>query len=107
MIIQMAKDRFKKHHYVREWRKAKGWTQEVMSEKIGISRAYLAQIETGARDYSQDFLEAAALAIGCSPAELIMRDPAKGEMLWAIADQLTESQTEQLVEMAKILKRGA
>jgi len=103
----MAKDRPKNRHYVREWRKAMGWTQEVMSEKIGISRAYLAQIETGARDYSQDFLESAAAVIGCTPAELIMRDPSKGDMLWVIADQLTESQQEQLVEMAKILKRGA
>ena len=102
----MAKDRPKNRHYVREWRKAKGWTQEFMSEKIGISRAYLAQIETGARDYSQDFLESAAAVIGCTPAELIMRDPAK-EMLWVIVDQLTESQQEQLVEMAKILKGGA
>jgi transcriptional regulator with XRE-family HTH domain len=32
---------------VRELRKAKGWTQFELSERMGVDRSYLAEVETG------------------------------------------------------------
>ena len=32
---------------IRELRKAQGWTQFELSERIGIDRSYLAEVETG------------------------------------------------------------
>jgi transcriptional regulator with XRE-family HTH domain len=32
---------------IRELRNARGWTQFEMSERIGLDRSYLAEVETG------------------------------------------------------------
>lgn len=32
---------------IRELRKAKGWTQFELSERMGVDRSYLAEVETG------------------------------------------------------------
>ena len=32
---------------MRELRKAKGWTQFELSERMGVDRSYLAEVETG------------------------------------------------------------
>lgn len=32
---------------LRELRKAKGWTQFELSERVGLDRSYLAEVETG------------------------------------------------------------
>ena len=37
-------------HYIKELRTAFGWTQEEFSEKLGVSRQTISQIERG--DYS-------------------------------------------------------
>lgn len=110
-MIEMAKANFRRRHFIKAWRKHRGYTQEKLSEMIGISRPYLAQIETGARDYSQDLLEALSEALRCEPADLIMRDPSQQELLWTIYDQLSPVQREQFLEMAtpiaQTLKKSA
>jgi len=34
-------------HNIRELRKSRGWTQEVLSDQLGVSRVTIARIETG------------------------------------------------------------
>jgi transcriptional regulator with XRE-family HTH domain len=68
-------------HYIKEWRKHRGLTQEQLAERIGIARSYLTKIERGSRRYDQPFLEAAADALRCEPGDLIMRDPRSGRHL--------------------------
>jgi transcriptional regulator with XRE-family HTH domain len=92
-------------HFIRAWRKYRGLTQAQLAERIGIDRSYLSNIETGRRRYDQPFLEAAADALRCEPADLIMRDPTEPEGLWSIWDQLAPIERRQLVEVAKALKR--
>lgn len=68
-------------HFIREWRKHRGLTQEQLAATIIFGRSYIAQIERGERRYGQRFLKAAAAALGCTPADLISRDPANDDEL--------------------------
>lgn len=94
----------KKPHYIREWRKHRGLTQEQLAERIGIARSYLSKIESGARRYDQPFLEAAAEALRCDAGDIITRDPTDPEALWSIWDQLTPPVRRQAYAMIKALK---
>lgn len=95
----------KQRHFIREWRKHRGLNQEQLAERIGISRPQLSKIEKGTRKYDQAFLEIAAEVLRCEPADLIMRDPSEPEGIWSIWDTLAPVQRQQLVDIAKTLKR--
>lgn len=92
-------------HFIREWRKFRGLTQVQLAERIGIDKTYLSKIESGKRRYDQPFLEAAAEALRCAPADLIMRDPLDPEGLWSIYDTLSPVERRQVVEIAKTFKK--
>ena len=92
-----------KPHYIREWRKHRGLTQEQLAERIGIARSYLTKIERGVRRYDQPFLEAAAYALRCEPGDIIMRDPTDEEGIWSIWEQLAPTERRQAVAMLKAM----
>jgi transcriptional regulator with XRE-family HTH domain len=92
-------------HYIKEWRRHRGLTQEQLAERIGITKSYVSKIEAGKKRYDQPFLEAAAEALRCEPADLIIRDPSDPDGIWDIWDQLKPTQRAQVVEIAKTLKR--
>lgn len=92
-------------HFIKEWRKHKGLTQDQLAERIGIDKGYLSKIENGKRRYDQPFLEAAATVLQCAPADLIMRDPTDPDGIWSVWDTLPQAQRVQIVEIAKTLKR--
>lgn len=48
--------------WVREIRKAEGWTQEELANKMGIAAAYLSQVETGVRPPTETFCIALSAA---------------------------------------------
>lgn len=56
---------------IMELRKSKGWTQDELAQRAGVSRPYLAQIETGARNLSLRHQKAIADALGCKPEDLV------------------------------------
>jgi transcriptional regulator with XRE-family HTH domain len=92
-------------HYIREWRKFRGLTQDQLAERIGMDKGYLSKIETGKRRYDQPFLEAAAVVLQCAPADLLVRDPSDPEGFWSLWDTLEPVQRRQVVEIAKTIKR--
>ncbi len=94
----------KKPHYIREWRKHRGLTQEQLAERIGIARSYLTKIERGSRRYDQPFLEAAAEALRCEVGDIIMRDPTDPEGIWSVWETLPEPQRLQAVAVIKALR---
>jgi transcriptional regulator with XRE-family HTH domain len=94
-------------HYIKEWRKFRGLTQEQLAERVGIDKSYLSKIENGKKRYDQPFLEAAAEALRCEPGDLIVRDPLDPEGIWSIWDTLEPVARRQVVEIAKTLKRTA
>ena len=91
-------------HFIRQWRKHRDLTQEQLAERIGIARSYLTKIERGDRRYDQPFLEAAADALRCEPADLIMRDPTATENLWSIWDQLSPTERAQAFAVIKAIR---
>jgi transcriptional regulator with XRE-family HTH domain len=89
-------------HYIREWRKSKGWTQTRLAEAAGVRQDAISRAET--KDaYDDGLLESIALALNVTPADLIMRDPSDPQGLWSIYDQLSATQREQLVKMGNVL----
>lgn len=72
----------RRRHYLREWRKAAGLTQEDAADTAGISRSLLSKIEAGKVPYNQDLLEQLAEIYRCEPDDLItvnakLPDPAR------------------------------
>jgi len=57
-------------HPVKAWREHRGFTQDTLAEKAGISKAYLSQIETGKRTGVAKTLRALASALGVTLNEL-------------------------------------
>ncbi|HEV2891939.1 MAG TPA: helix-turn-helix transcriptional regulator [Frankiaceae bacterium] len=55
---------------VRELRKERGWTQEVLAEAAGMGRGYLAEIEGGRRAATIDTIHRIAIALGVTIADL-------------------------------------
>lgn len=61
--------------FLREWRRARDLTQERLAERVGCSVALISMIERGERQYDQEFLEAAAEALGTTPDRLLRINP--------------------------------
>jgi transcriptional regulator with XRE-family HTH domain len=95
----------KRRWYLKEWRKHRGYTQERLAEMLETSKGYVSDLERGNRPYNQDLLERAADALMCDPADLLMRDPSQPEGIWSIWDTLKPKEQEQVVEIAKTIKR--
>jgi transcriptional regulator with XRE-family HTH domain len=91
-------------HYIKEWRKHRGLTQEQLAERIGIARSYLTKIERGTRRYDQPFLEAAADALRCDPGDIITRNPTDPESIWSIWDTLTPLERQQAVAVIRAIR---
>lgn len=89
--------------YIRAWRNFRGLTQEDFADRLGVSHSTVSRIERGLLGYTQDFLEAAADALLCEPADLIMRDPTKPGAPWSIWDQLTPFKRDQAARMLAVL----
>lgn len=85
----------KQRHFIKSWRKFRNLTQEQLAERVGYDRSYINKIENGKKRYDQPFLEAAADALGCEPADLIMRDPSQPGSIWTIWDQIPKADREQ------------
>lgn len=110
MPYRVAANRERSRHYVKEWRKHLGLSQAQLADRIGTSVANLSRIESGKQPYTQDFLEAAADAMGIEVASLIMRNPdttGEADALWSLWEQAKVGQRKQIVEIVKtILKTG-
>jgi transcriptional regulator with XRE-family HTH domain len=57
---------------IQELRKRRGLTQEQLAAKAGVSRGYLARLETARHDPTLTMLEKLAKALGVKPAKLIV-----------------------------------
>jgi len=60
---------------VRQVRNERGWTQEDLSDKVGLSVRYIGQIERNQASPSVRVLGRLSQALGVDPAELLSREP--------------------------------
>jgi transcriptional regulator with XRE-family HTH domain len=65
----------RRRHFVREWRKFRGLTQEKLAEKLDTTKANISRIENLHQGYTQDFLEACAEVLKVDPAALLSENP--------------------------------
>ena len=105
----MAKVRtnFKKgnpRHFIRAWRKHRGYTLEQLAEMVGVTHGALSQLERGDVNYTQPMLEALARNLSCEPADLIMRDPSNPEAIWSIWDTLKPAQKSEAMDFIRYLQ---
>jgi transcriptional regulator with XRE-family HTH domain len=56
---------------VRKRRDARRWSQQALADKLGVQRAYVTQIESGARGVSLAVLEKLAKTFQCSMGDLL------------------------------------
>lgn len=89
--------------FLKQWREKAGLNQETAADRIGITQGQLSRIERGDSPYNQDFLEAAAVAYQCEPADLLMRDPSKKDAMWSIVDQLKVAAPEQQEDARRVV----
>ncbi len=58
---------------VRQLREAKGWTQEILAERVALDRSYVAGIEAGLRNPSIKAVAKIARGLGISLSELLQQ----------------------------------
>lgn len=104
-MVKKVTPRFKKgppKHFVKAWRKYRGFTQEQLAEIVGVSHGAIGQLERGQMSYTQPMLEALADALHCEPADLIMRDPESP--IWSVYENLKKASPEQQKQIADIVE---
>ncbi|GLK71687.1 helix-turn-helix transcriptional regulator [Ancylobacter dichloromethanicus] len=94
----------KPRHFIRQWRKHRGLTQEQLAEIVGVTHGAISQLERGETGYTQPMLEALAAAMHCEPADLIMRDPTQVGAPWSIWDTLNKDQQREALDFIRFLQ---
>jgi transcriptional regulator with XRE-family HTH domain len=61
--------------YIREHRLAAGLTQQQLADRLDTSKATISRIETGSRDFTGDFLDAVAEALGKPSGRVLLHHP--------------------------------
>lgn len=109
MLFRRVRDNVpvaKQRHYIKEWRKHRGLSQEQLAERLGVSRPQITKFEKNTRQPDLAELEVLAEILRCEPADLIMRDPTDPDGIWSIWDTLAPTERSQVVEIAKTFKKA-
>lgn len=94
-----------RRHFVKQWRKFKGLTQEQLAERIGVTPGAISQLEMGRVRYTQNMLEALADEFGCKPGDILNVDPTKEGAMWSIWENLDIATRNQVVEIARTFQK--
>ena len=106
LVNRSKASRQQRRHFVKEWRKFRGLTQEALAEKADMSPTNLSQLENNRQRYSAEGLERLAEALHCEPAQLLMVDPTKDDSMWSIWDRAKPAERQQIIAVAKALVKG-
>lgn len=90
-------------HFIREWRKKKGFTQERLATAMEVSSGLISQLETGETGYSQGTLENIAHVLNLPAGDLISRDPQMDEMLVELMRLIEEKGADTVLNVIKAL----
>jgi transcriptional regulator with XRE-family HTH domain len=89
--------------FIRQWRKKAGLNQTALAAILDVSTATVSQIENAETGYKQEYLERIAGAVGCEPADLLVRAPDDPDPIWRLWDEATAAQRKQIVRVAAAL----
>jgi transcriptional regulator with XRE-family HTH domain len=96
--------------FIREWRKHNNLTLDQLVDRLDVmyglqtTGATLSRTETGKQEYTQQLLEAIADALGCEPADLLMRPPGASEDIRIVWTQLSPENQKRALEIIRVLK---
>jgi len=106
-MAQRVRSQFKRpvpqRHFIKEWRKYRGLTQETLAERAAMTPNNLSQLENHKQRYSAEGLERLAEALQCEPAQLLTVDPSKDDAIWSIWERAKPAERLQIVAVAKAL----
>jgi len=92
----------KPRHYIREWRKYRGLSQERLAERIERTHGAISQLERGITTYQQETLEALAYALNCDPADLLRPPPTNDQTALAqFVSRLNETQQKRALQVLR------
>ena len=94
-------------HYIKEWRLYRGLTQQKLGDRLDTTKANISRIEALKQNYTQDFLEACADALGVDPGTLIMRDPSDRNAPWSLWDQAKPGVRKQAIRVLQGGRKAA
>ena len=91
---------------IKQARKAKGMTQEVLSERLGVSIGYVSQVERGITKISLDLLGAISSILDCNVASLISESAvnSNGYMETEILNEIRKLDNKKRKYILKILQ---
>ena len=100
--------------YIKEWREKRGKMTlaqlaarlEVIGGNIAKTEASLSRIENGKQPYTQETLEAIALALETTAEELIGKNPLKEGTVISFTDAMTDRQIEQARAVVEAMIRA-
>lgn len=96
--VHMAKPKTQPRHFLRAWRKFRGYTLERVAEHVGMTHQNLGKIERGQVPFNEPLLDILADYYRTDRGSLIMRDPNQKDALWSILDQLPVVKREKYAE---------
>lgn len=88
----------KARHFLREWRKFRGYTLEHVAERVGMTHQNLGKIERGKVPYNEVLLDILADIYRTDKGSLIMRDPTIKDAFWSIVDALGVPERNRLIQ---------
>jgi len=78
-------------HYIKEWRKYRGYSLDSLSKLSAVSASMISQLERGKTTYTQSTLEAIAAALEVEPWQLLAcAEPGCKADLWRVIAKLDE-----------------
>jgi transcriptional regulator with XRE-family HTH domain len=101
--IEPRGDRPLQRTFIEQWRRHLGWNQTQLGRYLGVSTSTVSQIENAETGYKQEYLEGIAEAVGCDPADLLVRAPDDPRAIWSLWDRASKAQREQIVRVAAAL----
>lgn len=102
----LARSRFRRT-FIREWRQNRNLTLEQLADRLEMTASHLSMLERGQRGYTQETLEAVAVALQTDAANLLMRNPEDPDAIWSVWDLAKPGQRQMIVDIAKtIVKTG-
>lgn len=96
--LRMAKTPLAPRHFLRQWRKFRGYTLEHVAERVGMTHQNLGKIERGMVPYNEPLIDALAEIYRADRGSLITRDPTIRDPFWTLYDQLAAPERERLVK---------
>ena len=101
--IAYKRPKQRRRTFFKQWREKRGLSQQRLAERLDTSVASVSRVESGKQPYTQDYLEALAVALDTDPASLIMRDPMDPEAIWSIWDNAKQGERKMILDIARTI----